>query len=350
MGFKTYVLKKALIYFSVLIAAITILYIFTFPILQEVILKSIDYQALQFEDALIKSERYSNINATEIQIATEKYKDSLISAYGLNKPIIDKYFIQMYNLLHFNFGYAFFLQAPSGSKAVSAIIAYYLPNTILLFTTATIINITVGIVIGLLSANSKIWEKIIAIIAVVHSSLPTWWIAFILVAYLAYSMKIFPSGGMVNIPPPKNPFDYGLSILDHMALPLISMMIVGIGGFSYIVRSLVTSTLKEDFVLTAKARGLPNSRILYKHVLRAASPSIATQAILAIVGSFGGGMLIEIIFEWPGIGWLTYQAISQDDLPVILGVTYILTIVLLVGMFLGELAYGLLDPRIKAGE
>ena len=351
MGFKTYVLKKVLIYFSVLIASMTILYVFTFPILQQVIYKSIEYQVLQFEDTLLKyEEKYGSINATEIQIAVEKYKESLISAYGLNKPIIDKYFIQMYNLLHFNFGYAYFLQAPSGSKAVGTIIAYYLPNTILLFTTATIINIILGIIIGLLSANSKIWEKIIGIIAVIHSSLPTWWLGFILIAYLAYTMRIFPPGGMVSIPPPKNPFDYGLSVLDHMALPLISMLIVGVGGFSYVVRSLVTSTLKEDFVITAKARGLPNSTILYKHVLRAASPAIATQAILAVAGSFGGGLLIEVIFEWPGIGWLTYQAISQNDLPVILGVAYVLTIVLLIGLFLGELAYGLLDPRIKAGE
>jgi len=348
LGFGKYILKKVLIYFSVLFASMTILYVFTFPILQEVINKSIDYQVLKFKDHLIEANRNNILNATQIQILSEKYKEALISAYGVNQPTIDKYFIQMYNLLHFNFGYAYYLQAPSGSKEVSAIIAYYLPNTVLLFTTGTIIFIIVGTIIGLLSAKSKIWEKIIAIIAVVHSSLPGWWVAFILVAALAYSMRIFPTGGMVSIPPPKNPFDYGISVLYHMALPLISMFIVSIGGFSYIVRSLVASTLKEDFVTTAKARGLPDSRILYKHVLRTASPSIATQAILAITGSFGGSLLIEIIFEWPGVGWLTYQAITQNDLPVILGVTYVLTIVLLVGLFLGELAYGLLDPRIRS--
>ena len=348
MGFWTFVLKKAIIYFSVLIVTMTILYIFTFPILQQVLIKTINADVARFEQTLLKYEHH--VNVTQVQIAAQKYKEYLISAYGLNQPIIEKYFIQMYNLLTFHFGDAYFLQAPSGSRKVSAIIAYYLPNTILLFTTATIIYILAGTIIGLLSARSKFWEKVVAVIAIVHSSLPTWWLGFILIAALAYGLKLFPPGGMVSTPPPKNPFDYGLSVLDHMALPLLSIFIVNVGGFAYIVRSLVASTLKEDFVITARARGLSESRILYKHVLRSASPGIATQAILALAGSLSGSLTTEVVFEWPGIGYLTYEAIMQNDLPVILGVTYVLTLVLVIGLFLGELIYGILDPRIKVGE
>ncbi|MEM0188891.1 MAG: ABC transporter permease [Saccharolobus sp.] len=348
MGYGIFVLKKGISYFLVLIATLTILYVFTFPILQEVIAKSINFEVAQFTQELLKHSH--NLNSTQLQLSIQKYKESLISAYGLNQPIIDKYFIQMYNLLRFNFGDAYFLQAPSGSRQVSAIIAYYLPNTILLFTTATIIFIIVGTIIGLLSAKSSFWEKVIAIIAVIHSSIPTWWLGFVLIAALAYSIKVFPSGGMTSVPPPKNPFDYGISVLYHMALPLITIFIVNVGGFAYIVRSLVASIMKEDFIITAKARGLPDSRILYRHVLRSASPSIATQAILALAGSLGGSLTTEVVFQWPGVGLLTYIAITLDDLPVILGITYVLTIVLLLGLFLGELVYGILDPRIKVGE
>ncbi|MEM3329956.1 MAG: ABC transporter permease [Saccharolobus sp.] len=348
MGYGIFVLKKGISYFLVLIATLTILYVFTFPILQEVIAKSINFEVAQFTQELLKHSH--NLNSTQLQLSIQKYKESLISAYGLNQPIIDKYFIQMYNLLRFNFGDAYFLQAPSGSRQVSAIIAYYLPNTILLFTTATIIFIIVGTIIGLLSAKSRFWEKVIAIIAVIHSSIPTWWLGFVLIAALAYSIKIFPSGGMTSVPPPKNPFDYGISVLYHMALPLITIFIVNVGGFAYIVRSLVASIMKEDFIITAKARGLPDSRILYRHVLRSASPSIATQAILALAGSLGGSLTTEVVFQWPGVGLLTYVAITLDDLPIILGITYVLTIVLLLGLFLGELVYGILDPRIKVGE
>ncbi|MEM1599464.1 MAG: ABC transporter permease, partial [Sulfolobaceae archaeon] len=152
MGYGIFVLKKGISYFLVLIATLTILYVFTFPILQEVIAKSINFEVAQFTQELLKHSH--NLNSTQLQLSIQKYKESLISAYGLNQPIIDKYFIQMYNLLRFNFGDAYFLQAPSGSRQVSAIIAYYLPNTILLFTTATIIFIIVGTIIGLLSAKS----------------------------------------------------------------------------------------------------------------------------------------------------------------------------------------------------
>jgi len=348
VAFWKFVLKKGIIYFSVLIATMTILYIFTFPILQEVLIKTINADVANFEQSLLRKSH--NLNVTQVQIAVEKYKEYLISAYGLNQPIINKYFIQMYNLLRFNFGDAYFIQAPSGSQKVSAIIAYYLPNTILLFTTATIIYILAGTIIGLLSAKSKFWEKVVAVVAILHSSLPTWWLGFILLAALAYGVKLFPPGGIVSIPPPKNPFDYGLSVLYHMTLPLLTIFIANVGGFAYIVRSLVASTLKEDFVITARARGLSESRILYKHVLRSASPGIATQAILALAGSLGGSLTTEVVFEWPGVGLLTYNAIMQNDLPVILGVTYVLTIVLVIGLFLGELVYGILDPRIKVGE
>lgn len=348
MGYGIFVLKKSLIYFSVLIATLTILYIFTFPILQEVLAKSVNFQVSQFAQTLLKKSH--NLNATQVQLAIERYKETLISAYGLNQPIINKYFIQMYNLLRFNFGTAYFIQAPSGSREVSAIIAYYLPNTILLFTTATIIYIIAGTIIGLISAKSRFWEKVIAVIAVIHSSIPTWWLGFVLIAALAYGIKLFPPGGMTSVPPPKNPFDYGIDVLYHMLLPLITIFIVNVGGFAYIVRSLVASIMKEDFVITAKARGLPDSRILYRHILRTASPSIATQAILAIAGSLSGSLTTEVVFEWPGVGLLTYVAITLNDLPVILGVTYVLTIVLLLGLFLGELVYGILDPRIKVGE
>lgn len=348
MGFGTFIIKKSIVYFTVLFATLTILYIFTFPILQTIIEKNINFQVAQFTQTILKQSHH--LNSTQLQALVNNYKESLINAYGLNKPIIEKYFIQMYNLLRFNFGNAYFIQAPSGSREVSAIIAYYLPNTILLFTTATIIFILAGTIIGLLSAKSKFWEKVIGIIAVIHSSIPTWWLGFVLIAALAYSIRIFPPGGMTSVPPPKNPFDYGISLLDHMALPLISIFIVNVGGFAYIVRSLVTSVMKEDFVITAKARGLPDSRILYRHVLRSASPSIATQAILALAGSLGGSLTTEVVFEWPGVGLLTYVAITLNDLPVILGVTYVLTIVLLIGLFLGELVYGILDPRIKVGE
>jgi len=170
-----------------------------------------------------------------------------------------------------------------------------------------------------------------------------------LIAGLAYSLVLFPTSGMMSVPAPTNPILYVDSLLDHMTLPLLAFLIVNIGGFAYVIRSLVVSTMGEDFVLTAKARGFTESRIIFRHVLRTASPAIATQSILAVTGSLAGGLTTEIVFNWPGVGLLTYNSILANDVPIILGITFVLTVVLLIGLYIGDIVYGLLDPRIISG-
>ncbi|AFZ70792.1 ABC-type dipeptide/oligopeptide/nickel transport system, permease component [Caldisphaera lagunensis DSM 15908] len=352
MGYKAYLVKEIIIYITVLIAAMSILYLFTYPIIQKSLLATVNTDVAAFRSSFLKKSAGHAVNITQVNLLADKYKQSLLSAYGLNQPIFIKYAIQMKNLLLFRFGNAYFLSAPSGSIKVADIIAAYLPYTILLFTTGTIIVIVIGTILGLLSARyaGTAWDKIIPTIAIIHSSLPTWWLGFLLIAALAYGIKIFPPGGIVSVPPPKEPFMYAINLLYHMALPLLAFFIVNVGGFAYVVRSLVISVTKEDFVTTAKARGLPDSRILYRHILRTASPSISTQVALAIAGSFAGGLTTEIVFNWHGVGWLTYVAILLEDVPVILGITFVLTVILLIALFIDELVKGILDPRIKAGE
>src|SRR5262249_40398242 len=153
-----------------------------------------------------------------------------------------------------------------------------------------------------------------------------------------------------SVPAPVGALPALTDFLAHLTLPLLSFFIVNVGGFAYVVRSLVVSTMSEDFVTTARARGMSERRVLFKHVLRTASPSLATQSILAVAGSFGRAITTEVVFRWPGLGLLTFIAITENDLPVIIGSTFILTIILFLGLYIGELTYGLLDPRIKTGE
>jgi peptide/nickel transport system permease protein len=353
MGYKSYLAKEIIVYITVLIAAMSLLYLLTYPVIQEVLKTTVETEAEGFKQAILRHYAgHGSINLTNINILVNKYKDSLMTTYGLNQPLYLRYFIQMKNLLTFNFGNAYFLEAPNGSHKVYVIIASYLPYTIILFTTGTLIVIFAGTLIGLLSARYEgtVWDKIVPTIAVIHSSLPTWWLGFLLIAALAYGVKVFPPGGITSIPPPKSPLMYSINMLYHMALPLLAFFIVNVGGFAYVVRSLVISTTKEDFVMTAKARGLSDSRILYRHILRTASPSISTQVALAIAGSFAGGLTTEIVFNWHGVGWLTYVAILLNDLPVILGINFVLTVILLLALFINEIVKGYLDPRIKAGE
>jgi peptide/nickel transport system permease protein len=171
-----------------------------------------------------------------------------------------------------------------------------------------------------------------------------------MIAYFAYSLNILPSGGISSVPAPTGLIAHFADLLSHMTLPLASFFIVNVGGFAYVIRSLAVSTMGEDFVTTARARGMTENRVLFRHVLRTASPSIATQSILAVAGSFGGAITTEVVFRWPGIGYLTFAAITANDLPVIVGSTFILTVILFLGLYIGEMTYGLLDPRIKTGD
>jgi peptide/nickel transport system permease protein len=349
LGYLSFLVKKTVSYFAALIATISIVYIGTYPEIQKVIISSSNFLAGQYEQSLLKSGK--GLTATQIHTLVAGFKSNYLSAFGFSQPLPVKYALQLYNLLSFHFGTTFFIDAPNGSNQVSSVISAYLPNTILLFTTGTLLLIVLGTIIGLFAARAagSIWDRIVPFVAVIHSSLPTWWLGFLLIAGLAYSVALFPTSGMMAIPTPTNPLAYVGSLLYHMTLPLIAFLIVNIGGFAYVIRSLVVSTMGEDFVLTAKARGFNESRIVFRHVLRTASPAIATQSILAVAGSFAGGLTTEIVFNWPGVGLLTYASILANDVPIILGITFVLTLVLLAGLYVGDVVYGLLDPRIKSG-
>src|SRR5579875_686874 len=350
MGFGRFVVSKALSYFLALIATVSIIYLATEGVIQEVVASSARELSTEYRQQLLKTASV-HLTPAQLENLVNSFQASYLAQFGFNEPLPIKFGIQIFRLLTFNFGQSYDLTW-AGSKDVNVIIAGYLPNTILLFTTATLILIAVGIIIGLLAAKSagSGWDRIVPFIAVLHSSLPAWWLGFLLIAFLGYSLNLLPTQGMTSIPPPTNPLYYDLNVAEHMILPILAFLIVGVGGFAYIDRSLVISTMGEDFVLTARARGISESRLLFRHVFRTASPAIATQSILAITASFAGALTTEIVFNWPGVGLLTYISIFENDLPVIIGIAFVLTVILLMGLFIGEFVYGYLDPRIRVGN
>jgi peptide/nickel transport system permease protein len=350
MGYVRFVIFTSISYVLALIATVSILYVGIYPSIQTVIQAQANAETQQFSQALVLHAH--GLTAQQIAQAAANYKAAFLNGFGFSQPLPVKFPLQMYNLFAFHFGTSFFLQSPSGSNQVIDLITAYLPNTILLFTTGTIIVVIIGSIVGLIAANGvggKL-DRSVPFIAVIHSSLPTWWVGFLLIAFFAYSLNWFPTGGIVSVPPPGGILAGFADVLNHLALPLLAFFIVNVGGFAYVIRSMVVSTMGEDFVVTAKARGISERRILFRHVLRTVSPGIATQTVLAVAGAFGGAITTEVVFRWPGLGFLTYDAIGANDLPVIIGSTFVLTIILLLGLYLGELLYGVLDPRIKTGE
>jgi len=350
LTYRRFFLVKSISYAAATVATVSILYVGIYPALQRVIMDQAANLAQIYQQSLVKAS-HGSLSQAQVQALVTSYRANFLGQFGFSQPLPVKFVLQLYHLFTFQFGVSFFELAPNGSNVVSNIIAAYLPNTILLFTTGTLLVVFAGSVIGLFAAKStggKL-DRSIPFIAVFHSSLPTWWVGFLFIAFFAYSLNLLPSGGIISVPPPPGLLGHFGDFLDHLALPLAAFFVVNVGGFAYVIRSLVVSTMGEDFVLTARARGISENRVLFRHVLRTVSPSIATQAVLAVAGSFGGAITVEVVFRWPGLGLLTYDSILVNDLPVIIASTFVLTIILLLGLYLGEMMYGLLDPRIKSG-
>jgi len=221
----------------------------------------------------------------------------------------------------------------------------------MLFTTATIIVILLGLFLGLKAAQGVggLLDRSVSVFAMFSNSLPMWWFGMLMILALSYGLNLFPSGGKVSTPPPTDPLLYWIDVLKHMALPLITIVFVSFGSWTYVTRNIVVGTLQEDFVMAARAKGLPERKVVYGHVLRSASPPIITMSIFSLLGSLGGAMITESVFTWPGMGRLYWIALQAGDVKVLLGLTFIFTFLYLVATIAIDLVYGFLDPRVKVG-
>jgi peptide/nickel transport system permease protein len=171
----------------------------------------------------------------------------------------------------------------------------------------------------------------------------------IMIMIFAYGVGIFPSGGMYSTPPPSGLLRV-LDLLFHMCLPLLTLSLIAFWGVSYLTRNIVLGVLQEDYIMAARARGLPERKVLFGHTLRTAAPPILTLAVLSLVFSFSGNIVFEGIFNWPGMGNLYWVAVQQNDVPVLMGLLSITTGIVILSLIFLDLLYGFLDPRVKVGR
>ena len=256
----------------------------------------------------------------------------------------------MYKILLLDFGHATFLTSDSGSSDVKDIIFEKIPRTVLLFTTATIIISVIGIFLGALSASKvgSIIDRVTSSFAIISSSFPVWWIGMLMIFLFSFTYQIFPARATPDIP--SSDPGYIMALLYHMALPLITIVMIGFGSWAYLVRNFMVGIMQEDFIMAKKAIGVNSKKIIYTHALKNAAPPIVTILALSLSGSLGGAIITEAVFDWPGMGRLYFEAITVMDLPVIIGATYILTLFFLVSIFIADLLYGYFDPRVRTGQ
>ena len=285
----------------------------------------------------------------EFEKYVQEQIDKRTKALGLDTPWYSpqRMGFAMYKLLILDFGHATFLTSDSGSSNVSDILLEKIPRTVLLFTTATIIISIIGIFLGALSGSKvgSVTDRITSMFAVISSSFPVWWVGMLMIFLFAFTYQLFPARA-TPILPSTDPGYIG-ALLYHMTLPLITIVLIGFGSWAYLVRNFMVGTMQEDFITAKKTIGIDKKKIIYKHALKNAAPPIITILALSLSGSLGGAIITEAVFDWPGMGRLYFEAISVMDLPVIIGATYVLTVLFLISIFVADLLYGYFDPRVK---
>jgi ABC-type dipeptide/oligopeptide/nickel transport system permease component len=280
-------------------------------------------------------------NLSRVPHATEALRRSLEQQFGLDKPMWEQYLIYLKELTHGNMGISFANQQPVWTN-----LRQDLANTIPMVTLGTLFAIVIGIVTGVLSAwrrGTKL-DQVSTNLAIAFYSFPTQWLALVLLIYLS---AWFPSHGRTN-DFLFNPswWQHEKDVLIHMVLPSLTLALTLYGEYTLIVRSAMLETLGEDYVLTARAKGLSQRAIVIRHALRNALLPTTTLIALSLGYIVAGAILIETVYSWPGIGNAVYQAVTQRDYPMLQGAFMVLTVSVVFFNFLADLLYFKLDPRI----
>jgi peptide/nickel transport system permease protein len=294
--------------------------------------------------------KYKNVTPQKLQSIIAEHRALKIRQFHLDQPYALRVLWRSIDTLTFNFGNSTIMKAPNGDRSVIVIIGEALPRTIVLFTSEVVLVVILGVVLGLYAArrpNGPL-DKTISMVTMITNGLPAWWLGMLMIMFFSYAVPIFPSGGLHTNPAPQG-FAAFLDFLWHLSLPLITLVFLGVWSSAYLIRNIVLSNLQEDYVMAARARGIPERKVLFGHTLRSSMPAIMTLAILSLFSSIAGNIIVEGIFGWPGIGNLYFIAVQQNDVPVLMGTLAIETFINMLGFVLLDLVYGLLDPRIKVG-
>ncbi|MGB5933701.1 MAG: ABC transporter permease [Anaerolineae bacterium] len=259
---------------------------------------------------------------------------------GLDKPVWQQYLIWVGNLVRGDLGISYIDQRPVAKQ-----IRERLPKTILLTGTALLLSIGLALPIGVIAAVKQYsWlDNITTLFSTAGISLPSFWLGLMCILIFAVRLKWLPSGGVVTIGQPFSMPD----LLKHLIMPAFVLATISMAGWSRYIRGSMLEVIRQDYVRTARAKGLRERLVIVRHALRNALIPVATLMGLSIPNLVGGALITETIFSWPGIGRLAWHATTKRDYPIIMGVVVMATVVVILGNLAADIAYGLLDPRIQ---
>lgn len=258
---------------------------------------------------------------------------------GLDQPIIVQYLLWIKNVLKGNFGYSLINYRPVLTQVIER-----LPATFGLMGTSLLVAIIISIPLGLISAlnKNKLIDHILSIISYIGISMPSFWFGIILISIFSLKLHLLPSIGMHTIG-----VDSIFDVIKHGIMPCIVLSFSNMSVLTRYIRSSTIGQLKEEYVITAYAKGLSKKSILYKHVLKNSLLPVITILGMTFPDLIAGAFITETIFGWPGMGRLGITAIFSFDYPIIMAITMFTSIMLIIGNMLADIAYGIIDPRIK---
>lgn len=272
--------------------------------------------------------------------------DEMRQKFGLDKPMTIQFIAYAKNLAKGDLGMSF-----SQRKPVVDVLASRLPNTILLVVTALVIATVVGVILGGISGwlSGTKFDSFILTASVTMYSIPTFALGLILLLVFAYAIAIFPLGGITTPASGYEGFELVKDVGWHMVLPALSIVVWYIGEYVLLTRSSMIEVMGQEYITTARAKGLRKTRILKDHALRNAMLPVITITGVNLAFAAAGVIEAETVFAWPGIGLLTFDAVSQRDYPLLQGVFLLFAFGIVLANLAIDLVYGYIDPRIKVG-
>lgn len=271
------------------------------------------------------------------ELATQEQIDGLTAELGLDQPILVQYLGWLSSALRGDFGASYFTATPVIDSLVTR-----LPVTLSLVVVSIVLASAIGVVLGVIAAVGRRWvDRVVQIFSVAAESLPNFWVGLALVSVFAIGLGVFPATGYI-------PIDESFSgWASTITLPVIALVIGSIASSAQQIRSAVIDILRKDYVRTLRARGLPESGIIFRNVLRNAAPPAVTVVSLQFIGMLSGAVLIERVFALPGLGSLAVDAAILGDIPVIMGVLVVTAIIVVVVNLVVDAAITWINPKAR---
>ena len=304
-----------------------------------------------------------DITSTEASFnpkTSEESRQKLRELYNLDKPVIVQYGLWLKRMSTLDFGHSFashqspvfWQEVDKDGNVTKGMIQEALPVTLLINVLSLILIIVIALPLGVISAltQNKLPDRSITIFVFIGFAIPSFWLALMLMYWAGVSHSWLPISGLHSLGAERLSWlAQVMDTLKHLTLPILISGLTGLAGISLFARNGMLDVLHQDYITTARAKGLPENTVVYKHALRNAMLPLITIFGLSIPGLIGGSVIAESIFAIPGMGKLFYDAVLMRDFPVIMGILTIGSALTLIGNLLADLAYAWADPRVRKG-